>query len=47
MVNYFEIFQNFFFLDRGVGGWGVSYPKFFGTYAESGPTQFDDFHKFV
>ena len=25
----FEIFQNFFFLDRGVGGWGVSYPNFF------------------
>ena len=24
----FEIFQ-IFFLDRGVGGWGVSYPKFF------------------
>ena len=30
MVNYFEIFRNFFFLDRGVGGWGVSYPNFFG-----------------
>ena len=26
----FEIFRNFFFLDRGVGGWGVSYPNFFG-----------------
>ena len=25
----FEIFRNFFFLDRGVGGWGVSYPNFF------------------
>ena len=25
----FEIFRNFF-LDRGVGGWGVSYPNFFG-----------------
>ena len=27
MVNYFEIFRNFF-LDRGVGVWGVSYPTF-------------------
>ena len=26
----FEIFLNFFFWDRGVGGWGVSYPNFFG-----------------
>ena len=25
----FEIFRIFFFLDRGVGGWGVSYPNFF------------------
>ena len=25
----FKIFQKFF-LDRGVGGWGVSYPNFFG-----------------
>ena len=25
----FGIFQNFFFFDRGVGGWGVSYPNFF------------------
>ena len=28
-VNYFEIFGNFCW-DRGVGGWGVSYPIFFG-----------------
>ena len=28
-LNTFEIFRNFF-LDRGVGGWGVSYPNFFG-----------------
>ena len=26
----FEIFRNFFFFDTGVGGWGVSYPNFFG-----------------
>ena len=25
----FEIFQIFFFLDRGVGGWGQLYPNFF------------------
>ena len=25
----FEIFRNFVFLDRGVGGWGVSYPNMF------------------
>ena len=25
----FEIFRIFFFWDRGVGGWGVSYPIFF------------------
>ena len=30
MVNYFGDFPFFFFLDRGVGGWGVSYPNFFG-----------------
>ena len=29
MVITFEIFLNFF-LDREVGGWGVSYPNFFG-----------------
>ena len=27
----FEIFRNYF-LDRGVGGWGVSYPNFFGIF---------------
>ena len=27
----FEIFRNFFW-DRGVGGWGVSYPNFFGFF---------------
>ena len=29
VVNYFWDFPDFFFLDRGVGGWGVSYPNFF------------------
>ena len=28
----FEIFRNFLFLDRGVGGWGVSYPIFLGIF---------------
>ena len=28
----FEIFLNFFFFDKGVGGWGVSYPNFFWIY---------------
>ena len=30
VVNYFLDFPNFFCFDRGVGGWGVSYPNFFG-----------------
>ena len=28
----FEIFRNCFFWDRGVGGWGVSYPNFLFLY---------------
>ena len=31
VVNYFRDFPQFF-LDRGVGGWGVSYPNFFGFF---------------
>ena len=32
----FEIFRNFFF-DRGVGGWGVSYPNFFWIFIFTRP----------
>ena len=31
VVNYFQDFTEFF-LDRGVGGWGVSYPNFLDIY---------------
>ena len=31
VVNYFRDFPEFF-LDRGVDGWGVSYPNFFGFF---------------
>ena len=37
VVNYFLRFSGIFLLDRGVGGWGVSLPNFFGFLYLQGP----------